>query len=139
MGTRSLTYVFDGKRAENPEPLVNLYRQYDGYMEGHGAELAEFLEGFNIVNGLGVNDENKKIANGMGDLAAQLIAHFKTEAGQFYLQVPRVGIDCWQEYEYHIFEDMIEVIAYDKTDFYGTWQEYFAKIKALLQAQEKAA
>ena len=139
MGTRSLTYVYDGAKSENPEPLINLYRQYDGYMEGHGAELAEFLDGFHLVNGLGMDDNTKKIANGMGDLAAQLIKHFKTEPGQFYLQVPRVGIDCWQEYEYHIYSDMIEVIAYDKTDFWGNWQEYFNKIKALLKAQKEEA
>jgi len=37
MGTRSLTYVYDNK-----EPLVCMYRQFDGYPSGHGKELAEF-------------------------------------------------------------------------------------------------
>jgi len=48
MGTRALTFVYDGDK-----PIVNLYRQYDGYPTGHGAELAQFLDGFKIVNGIG--------------------------------------------------------------------------------------
>ena len=39
MGTRSLTFVYN----DNKKPIINLYRQYDGYPSGHGAELAEFL------------------------------------------------------------------------------------------------
>ena len=38
MGTRSLTFVYD-----EDTPLINMYRQYDGYPSGHGAELADFL------------------------------------------------------------------------------------------------
>ena len=37
MGTRSLTFVYD----ENNTPVLNMYRQFDGYPSGHGAELAE--------------------------------------------------------------------------------------------------
>lgn len=95
--------------------------------------MAEFLDGYHIVNGLGSDNKDKKIANGMGCFAAQLIADFKDGAGQFYLQTPKLGIDCWQEYEYHIYSDVIEVIAYDKTEFTGTWQQYFNKIKELMQ------
>ena len=53
MGTRCLT-VF--KNAKNKEIAV-LYRQYDGYLDGHGAELADFLKNKKIVNGL--QGENK--------------------------------------------------------------------------------
>ncbi len=48
MGTRALTFVYEGET-----PIINLYRQYDGYPAGHGAELAEFLEGYTVVNGFG--------------------------------------------------------------------------------------
>ncbi|MFN9961093.1 MAG: hypothetical protein ACK55I_49065, partial [bacterium] len=44
-----------------------------------------------------------RIANGMGCLAAQLVAHFKTEAGQFYLHSPEEK-DCGQDYEYHVYK-----------------------------------
>ena len=50
MGTRSLTYVFDGD-----QPILCLYRQYDGYVAGHGREVAEFLRGNQVVNGLSLN------------------------------------------------------------------------------------
>ena len=34
MGTRSLTFVYEGDK-----PFVNMYRQFDGYPSGHGQEL----------------------------------------------------------------------------------------------------
>jgi hypothetical protein len=106
MGTRSLTFVYDGKT-----PIINMYRQYDGYPTGHGAELAEFLAPFHMVNGLGF-DEKRKVANGMGCLAAQLVANFKGEAGGFYLY-PTSAVDCGQDYEYHIFDNVLTFLDED--------------------------
>lgn len=136
MGTRSLTFVYDGE-----EPIINMYRQYDGYPSGHGAELANFLGGFEaITNGIRVGDE-RKIANGMGCLAAQLVANFKVGAGQFYLY-PTSAVDCGQDYEYHIYSDqrgvcvritdrgcnMFGLTMSDKNDaiFDGTVEEFTA-------------
>ena len=115
MGTRSLTFVYDEDKT-----LLNLYRQYDGYPTGHGAELAEFLNGFTIVNGFG--EVRQKIANGMGCLAAQLVAHFKESVGGFYIHAV-TDTNCGQDYEYHIYQD--RVIIKDPIDeiFCGTWKE----------------
>lgn len=100
MGTRSLTFVYDGET-----PIINLYRQYDGYPTGHGAELAGFLSQFEMVNGIPVGKVfEKKYANGMGCLAAQLVSNFKVEAGGFYLY-PTSAVDCGQDYEYHVYKD----------------------------------
>ncbi len=96
MGTRALTFVYDGEK-----PIVNLYRQYDGYPTGHGAELAEFLNGFKIVNGIGA--EKTRIANGMGCLAAQVVAHFKDSVGGFYIHSVD-STECGQDYEYHVYQ-----------------------------------
>lgn len=96
MGTRALTFVYDGDK-----PIVNLYRQYDGYPTGHGAELAEFLNGFKVVNGIGA--ETTRIANGMGCLAAQVVAHFKDSVGQFYIHSVD-ATECGQDYEYHVYQ-----------------------------------
>ena len=113
MGTRSLTYVIDDNKRTK---IINMYRQFDGYPSGHGAELAEFLNSFQeITNGFGFN-ETRKIANGMGCLAAQLVANFKKEHGGFYLY-PTKCDDCgqvvvksgWGEKE---------------TLFKGTWKEF---------------
>lgn len=119
MGTRSLTFVYDDKT-----PILCLYRQYDGYPSGHGAELAEFLNGFTVVNGLGAKTE-RKIANGVGCLAAQLVAHFKKDPGQFYIHAPIVGRDDGQDYEYHVYRNMIMVKNYNgKELFYGNWDNF---------------
>jgi hypothetical protein len=108
MGTRSLTFVYDTYKAKNGRavhrPIINLYRQYDGYPEGHGAELVEFLKQFTLTNGLGGKTE-ARTANGMGCLAGQLVAEFKgSGAGQFYLY-PTDAKDCGQDYEYHIYSN----------------------------------
>ena len=104
MGTRSLTFVYsESKSGEKATPIINMYRQFDGYPTGHGAELAEFLSGGRMVNGLAQTKTVKEIVfNGMGCLAAQLVANFKDGAGQFYLE-PVTTTDCGQDYEYHIF------------------------------------
>lgn len=131
MGTRSLTYVYESYQTEHA-PVMCMYRQYDGYMEGHGLELAEFLAPYTVVNGLGVADD-RKIANGMGCLAAQMVSHFKTEAGQFYLYAPVLNQDAGQDYEYHVFNDKVVVYSVgsnnDNVVFDGTWAEFYTTCK----------
>ena len=130
MGTRSLTFVYN----EHNEAILNLYRQYDGYIEGHGSELAEFLAGKTLVNGFG--KESNDIANGMGCLAASLVAHFKETVGGFYIHSVS-ETQCGQDYEYHVYENKVIVKGYPATyslfergkmvtRFEGTW-EMFAK------------
>ena len=116
MGTRSLTFVYD-----RDEAMINMYRQFDGYPSGHGLELADFLNSFaEITNGYSF-DETRKIANGMGCLAAQLVANFKTEHGGFYIY-PISAKDCGQEYEYHIHQDRVVVKNYNNNVMFdGDW------------------
>ena len=122
MGTRSLTYVYGGDRKS--KPLVCMYRQFDGYPSGHGQELMDFLKPIKVVNGLGL-EEKTKVANGMGCLAAQLIANFKDCPGNIYLYEPELSQDAWQDYEYHIFENGIDVKdSYGKTIFSGNNEEF---------------
>ena len=94
MGTRSLTRVID-----HGNHLMNMYRQYDGYPTGYGQELYDFLKYITMVNGL--SSAPKKVANGGGCLAAQLVAHFKAGPGGIYLE-PIEATDCGQEYEYRV-------------------------------------
>ena len=82
MGTRSLTTFND---EYDNEEIVVLYRQYDGYPQGHGKELFEFLNEMVVVNGISLNGP-PKIANGMSCLTAQAVSHFKgSEVGGVYL------------------------------------------------------
>lgn len=79
MGTSALTKVLDKDGAV----LVSMYRQFDGYQDVHGAELRDFLKPLKLVNGF--SDRSEPIANGMGCLAAFIVANFKVEVGGFYL------------------------------------------------------
>ena len=120
MGTRSLTYIEENYGPEdenNGENILCMYRQYDGYMDGHGHDLAHFLEDFNIVNGLGLRDDKIRVANGMGCLAAQLIAHFKDSPGNIYIHHPD-SKDCGEEFTYTIYQKKGKVFirAYDVWD-----------------------
>jgi len=100
MSTRSLTAIKDEEGVE----ICVLYRQMDGYPTGMGADLANFLKEITLVNGITFSDRDKKTANGMECLAAQIIAHFKDGVGDFYLS-PAGTRDCGEEYLYTIYEE----------------------------------
>lgn len=101
MGTRSLVRVFDG---EDDKEIVTIYRQFDGYPDGMGKDLIMFLRGLQIVNGIDIR-ETRRIANGYGCLAAQLVTQLKgTAVGGVYLYPPGTK-DCGEEYEYKICGD----------------------------------
>jgi hypothetical protein len=116
MGTRSLTFVYEGEM-----PIVNMYRQFDGYPTGHGQELADFLLSGELVNGY--SEKQSVQFNGMGCLAAQMIAYFKNTVGGFYIHSVD-STDCWQEYEYHVYEDKVVVKNPTEVIFSGTWDEF---------------
>ena len=103
MGTRSLTFTYD----RDGEKIMCLYRQFDGYPEGHGTDLATIL--------------NNTESNGMECLSASIVAKLKTGAYNIYLYPTSVG-DCGQEYEYHIYKDRVEIYGY--ATFTGTYQEF---------------
>jgi hypothetical protein len=110
-----------------------MYRHYDGYPEGHGIELAEFLRDFRVVNGLGSKDE-AKIANGYGCLAAFMVAHFKQDiAGQIYLYECD-DKDSWENYIYTVWPKEGEptwISIYDTSSeeciFVGTSEDLIKK------------
>lgn len=125
MGTRSLTKF----QQEDGKEIVVLYRQFDGYPEGHGKELAEFLAPMRLINGIGIGQHAGTHANGMGCLAAQVIAHFKKEIGGFYLY-PAETTYCWEDFNYVVKprnKSEIELIVQDgsgKELFRGSPQEF---------------
>ena len=108
MGTRSLTFTYD----RDGEKIMCLYRQYDGYPEGHGTDLAEIL--------------NNTESNGMECLSASIVAKLKTGAYNIYLYPTDVD-SCGQEYEYHIYENKIRVIDCRHSReviFLGAWENF---------------
>ena len=120
MGTSCLTYVYEGN-----SPLVCLYRQFDGYPSGHGAELANFLKGIKLGNGIADNPKMGKFANGMGCLAAQLVAHFKKSVGGFYIHLvtDSGGVD----YEYHVYSNKVVVKDSDEVVVFSGSRKDFAE------------
>jgi|TARA_R100001163_G_scaffold1869_5_gene2927 hypothetical protein len=135
MGTRSLTHF-----VEEGETLATIYRQFDGYLSGHGNDLAEFLKGFNIVNGYSGDTTN--LANGMGCLTAQFIAHIKEGCGNIYLYPPN-SENCWEEYTYSVYlkdnQLNIKAVKYDnEVVFEGTPEELLDKNLLTLKNEDNA-
>jgi hypothetical protein len=119
MGTRSLTYVYGGET-----PIMCMYRQYDGYLSGHGQELANFLNELTLGNGIPKFGDLYTYANGMGDLAAQMIVWFKKTPGGFYINPIDFDQNCWQDYEYHVYENKVVVKNPGEVIFSGSWNEF---------------
>ena len=119
MATRSLTIVKESLSLSTNE-LVVIYKQSDGYPEGMGLKLVNFLEGFIIINGIPPNPEPKS-ANGMHDLAAQLVAALMNGIGEIYLY-PSGTRDVWEEFIYYIYPSTNNTLrirtveTYHKTD-----------------------
>jgi len=138
MGTRSTYRIIEQYKNEDGsienKNLVLIYRQYDGYPNGHPLETAEWLSTGTIVNGLGM-DEKRLVFNGAGCLAAQLIAKFKDGPGGTYIHNLNSRGECWEDYLYDIIvkEDRtIEYVCYDNIDnkpelFRGTPSEFVKK------------
>lgn len=76
MGTRALIKINDVSGSDSTT-LVCIYKQYDGYLSGLGATLHEFLSRKVMVNGYSPSADPTTTANGVGDLAAQLIHELK--------------------------------------------------------------
>lgn len=123
MGTRSVVKFY-----EDDEFICNVYQQYDGYIDGVGKELCNFLKEINIINGIGF-DQNViyKYANGMGCLSSQFIEKFKHKVGGLYLYPERikdVGYDYIVNYDALSKNLKISVYIYDDLRFNGNLKEY---------------
>ena len=92
--------------------MVSFYHHWDGYPEGLGVQLASYLDDMKIVNGLGTNQVN--VANGLGCLAAQIIAELKDGPGNVSIIGPKDKYS-WIDYKYYIWGD----------DYKGIWISIF--------------
>jgi hypothetical protein len=86
---------------ENKKILVTIYRQFDGYLSGMGADLREGFGNIEIENGMTGDKEMGEAANGMGCLAAQIIASLKNCEGNVYIYHAGTS-DVWEDYTYTI-------------------------------------
>lgn len=117
MGTRCLTTVWDNE-SQPEQAIITMYRQFDGYPACHGKALADFLKSGKITNGIPWGSKEHWF-NGVSDIAAQIVAHFKKdgEAGGFYLHIPG-STGLGEEYHYHVRVkgDNILITVYDVHD-----------------------
>lgn len=125
MGTSALTIVIDGDKEEE---ILCMYRQSDGYEDGHGIELAKFLSGTEIVNG--INSYSDDIANGAGCLAAFIVGHFKNRAGGIYL-FPTGTRKDWMEFEYIVTASVGKSINFKCGEFDGKPEDYEAYVEKM--------
>ena len=82
------------------ETIVDIYHHWDGYPEGLGVTLGWYFSGKRIVNGIGSRDNEDLIFNGMGCLAASLVAHLKDGPGNVYIEGRNQH--GWIEYHYYV-------------------------------------
>ncbi len=134
MGTRSLTVFED----DNGKYIATIYRQYDGYPSGHGKKLYDILNGMVVVNGLS-SATPKKAANGIGCMAAQVVAGLKECIGNVYLESsPRSFQDLlqtmedrWADYTYlisvHAGKPRVHLYAGHDLEFEGTFEDMGAR------------
>jgi hypothetical protein len=88
-----------------------MYRQFDGYLEGHGYELSVFLKKFFSEN------ENIDIPfYYMECLSRNLFSYFKTSGEQYIEEVSHnVGGYWCHDYQYHIYADgKVEIVGLEK-------------------------
>ena len=115
MSTPCLTILQD----DHGQEIAVLYRHWDGYPMAHGMQLAKFLSGRRLVDGVPPAGSGSTrlvrvttpeipfapgggaIAAGMTCLAAQIVAFFKEEVGRFYLH-PAGFRDFGEEYRYYV-------------------------------------
>lgn len=123
MGTRALTHIKEGDQT-----LVTVYRQFDGYPDGHGLELAEFLSKRTLVNGLNPS-KGTQLVNGAPDLAAQFVTVFKLAqgddmAGGIYIEPPNTS-DVGEEFIYTVHVPTVRQINDGDTEINVTVTRFF--------------
>lgn len=108
MGTRALIHI--KKNGKFSATLATIYVQFDGYPDGLGKQIIDFIGDKKISNGIKSGNFNS-----MGCFAASLIAHLKTEAGNVYIKEPDT-CDVWENYTYTLYRNGDEILDADKFD-----------------------
>lgn len=129
MGTKALIRVFD----EENHLLLGIYQHSDGYLSGLGRKLAEFLENIKFE---GYSFEERvvgKAANGMGCLAAQIVAYLKDDWGHVYIVPPSLAEHDSQatHYCYDIHSNYVKVTHLSKMRFKGSFKDFGDYIRFL--------
>lgn len=140
MGTRS-TISFIEKENGNESTVACVYQQYDGYLEGVGKWLAEWLMPKIMVNG--IPDYEHDYANGITDLAAQYVCDFKDGCGDLYLYASNWTVEEACDYNYKVIHEFNnngkanEVLTIEVTNWENKKPFFVGKPIELLEYIEK--
>lgn len=96
MGTRSITVFNDSMFSKDGIEICVLYKQYDGYPRGWGAELKRILDGKKITNGIS-NEETD-----LGDMGKAVIHIIKEYKRDDLTMMPAGARDAGQNYTYFV-------------------------------------
>ena len=141
MATRAIIRVAEREEgvsfSEQTDKIrVQIYHHHDGYPEGLGVTLANYLLNKKIVNGLPIGAGSVDVANGMGCLTASLIKYLKEAPGNVYIDYPnaeRIDIDytyyIWGCVDKDIWISIFDNAGIDKCIFVGTPQKLIEKYK----------
>ena len=116
MGTRSTIKFYS--EFNDDTVIASIYKQFDGYIDCVGHELANFLKDKKVINGISGQLMEDGFANGMGCLAAQFIAENKNAIGGFYM----TNENDEQEYNYKV-KLLNDKLIIEVDDFIGTPEE----------------
>ena len=110
--------------------IVDIYHHWDGYPEGLGVTLGWYLSGRKIVNGISSDMNEDLVNNGMGCLAASLVAHLKDGPGNVYIEGREKH--TWIDYYYYIWGDegktiYISIFSDDRCIFVGEPEDLLDK------------
>lgn len=70
---------------EKGQPVMAIYKHWDGYPSGLGKQIEDIISGGKIVNGLSVDSKLGEVFNGAGCLFATMIAKLKENPGDVYV------------------------------------------------------
>ena len=101
MGTRSITEVYE-MDSLGSEIVCRFFRHYDGYPESHGIDLAQWLEGKRLVNGMDANFKKDVDFNRAGTMSIPLMSHIQGISGAEVVPTDGDSSDYGQDYTYKI-------------------------------------
>ena len=115
MSTRSITHIHESHTG-NENIVCSFYRHCDGYPDGHGKDLKEWLNDKKLVNGISVGFVPGRDFNRAGTMAVPLMKYIQDISGCEVIPTGQTGYG--EEYIYDIYfrEDAFVV---EVTNCYG--------------------
>jgi hypothetical protein len=80
MSTHCITHIHDAHTGKE-EIVCSFYRHFDGYPDAHGKDLANWLKGKKLVNGIGADHLTGRDFNRAGTMAVSLMNYIQQISG----------------------------------------------------------